>query len=70
VQLYIKEDDGSVVATYIDGNLYAHPRLNRRMLAFELFNLMIAMAGVGNGMGFENSVDKSGDAEDVDGGTP
>lgn len=64
MQLFIRDDDGAIVATYINGALLAGFDFDEQAFAFELFKLTFSLmgkvgggAGAAGGVGFENLAD-------------
>lgn len=52
MQLFIYSDSGELAGSYINGRLSLNTFVSKELLAFELFQLMIAMMSVGGGASY------------------
>lgn len=72
MQLFIKDDEGNIIGTYMGGVLYSTFGVDKAALAFELyklqFSLMQSNTGVNFGLSSNPLTDQAPD--DVEGGTP
>jgi hypothetical protein len=72
MEIWVKDNQGRLVATMVDGRLYGPIGFDTQRLAFELWQLSVKLVSVDGGsagFGFTNPVEHTA-VDDIEGGTP